>query len=463
MKSTEKPDILTQFAAVAFEHEGVEYWSARELQNLLGYSQWRNFENTIDKAKEACRNLGENVEYHFADVSKVIEAGKGAQHEINDIHLTRYACYLIAQNGDIRKPEITHAQRYFSVNPTAVASPQKLNLLSVQEGVTDFLLYTTPDGKIKVEAIMSNETIWLTQDHIAQLFGVQKPAISKHFKNIFESGELEEDRCVSILETHLPDGRKYDLRYYNLDAVISVGYRVNSSRATQFRIWATNTLKEYIIKGFVMDDDRLKNGRYFGKDYFEELLERIRSIRASERRIYQKITDIFAECSIDYDRKSVEATQFYATVQNKFHYAITGNTAAEIIYKEADAKKDFMGLKTWKSAPQGRILKSDAKIAKNYLNENQIKRLERSINAYFDYIENLIERRQSFTMQEFANSVNRFLEFNEYKILEGKGKISHKQAETKAIQEYEEFNKRQQIESDFDRIVKRLSENQNEV
>ena len=330
--------------------------------------------------------------------------------------------------------------------------------LSVKDEITNFLLYTTPDGKIKVEAILNNETIWLTQEHLAQLFGVQKPAISKHLKNIFESGELAENSVVSILETTAQDGKNYQVRYYNLDAIISVGYRINSSRATQFRIWATNTLKEYIVKGFVMDDDRLKNGRYFGKDYFQELLERIRSIRTSERRIYQKITDIFAECSIDYDKNSKNANIFYAAVQNKFHYAITGKTAAEIVYNEADAKKDLMGLKTWKSAPQGRIIKSDAIIAKNYLDEVQIKQLERTINSYFDYIENLIERRQAFTMQEFANSVNRFLEFNEYKILEGKGKISHNQAETKAIQEYEEFNKRQLIVSDFDRIVKELQE-----
>ena len=336
------------------------------------------------------------------------------------------------------------------------------NNLAIRNETTEFLLYTSPDGKIKVEAFLNNETLWLTQERIAFLFGVQKPAISKHLRNIFESNELEEDSVVSILETTAQDGKNYQVRYYNLDAIISVGYRVNSSQATQFRIWATNALKEYIIKGFVMDDDRLKNGRYFGKDYFQELLERIRSIRASERRIYQKITDIFAECSIDYDKNNKESILFYAAVQNKFHYAITGKTAAEIVYLEANAKKDFMGLKTWKSAPLGRILKSDAKIAKNYLDETQIRQLERTINSYFDYIENLIERRQAFTMHEFADSVNRFLEFNEYKILEGKGSISHQQAKIKAITEYDEFNKRQQIESDFDRIIKNLNEKQNE-
>lgn len=297
--------------------------------------------------------------------------------------------------------------------------------LSLKDELSNFLLYTTPQGDVKVEAILSDETVWLTQEHMSQLFGVQKPAISKHLKNIFESGELEEDRCVSILETHLPDGRIYNVRYYNLDAIISVGYRVNSSRATQFRIWATNTLKEYIIKGFVVDDYRLKNGRYFGKDYFEELLERVRSIRASERRIYQKITDIFAECSVDYDRKSETAHNFYAEVQNKFHYAITGQTAAEIIFKNADAGKEFMGLKTWKHAPKGRVLKSDVTVAKNYLQPEQIGQLERTIGSYFDYIERLVERRTVFTMEEFASSICKFLEFNEYDVLQDKGRVSH--------------------------------------
>lgn len=326
--------------------------------------------------------------------------------------------------------------------------------LNTKDELTDFLLYTSPDGKIKVEVILNNETVWLTQKAIAQLFGVQVPAISKHLKNIFESGELEENSVISILETTADDGKNYQVKYFNLDAIISTGYRVNSRQATQFRIWATKTLKEYIIKGFAMDDERLKNGRYFGKDYFRELLERVRSIRASERRIYQQITDIFAECSIDYDPKSELTRDFYATVQNKFHFAIHGQTAAELIYKKVDAQKEFMGLTTWKSAPDGRVLKSDTTIAKNYLNEDDIKKLERAVGAFFDYIERIIENRNTFTMEQFAESVNKFLEFNEYKVLEGKGHISAKQAEQKAMQEYEKFNKTQKIESDFDKIVK---------
>ena len=326
--------------------------------------------------------------------------------------------------------------------------------LTIKDDMTEFLLYTTPNGEVKVEVLLNNETLWLTQKRIAELFGVGVPAVSKHLKNIFESDELDPESVISILETTAEDGKNYQTKYYNLDAVISIGYRVNSSQATQFRIWATKLLKEYIIKGFAVDDDRLKNGRYFGKDYFRELLERVRSIRASERRIYQQITDIFAECSIDYDRNSETTRQFYAHVQDKFHFAITGQTAAEIIYKKADANKPLMGMMTYKNAPDGRVLKSDTTIGKNYLTEEDIKKLERTVAAFFDYIEGIIERRNSFTMESFAESVNKFLEFNEYKILEGYGKISRKLAEQKAFAEYDKFNKQQRVESDFDREIK---------
>ena len=332
----------------------------------------------------------------------------------------------------------------------------------------EVVLYKTEDDNVTVSALIKDETIWLTQKAMADLFGVQTPAISKHLKNIFEQGELREEVVISKMENTTQHGamqgktQTSEVNYYNLDAIISVGYRVNSIQATQFRIWATNILKEYMIKGFVMDDERLKQGKTaFGKDYFRELLERVRSIRASERRIWQQITDIFAECSIDYEEHSEVTYQFYATVQNKFHYAITGKTAAEIVYSQADHTKEHMGLTTWKNAPDGRILKSDTPVAKNYLDEKQIRQLERAVTGYFDYIEDLIERENVFTMEEFAKSVNAFLEFRRYDILKDNGRISHKQAIEKAYEEYEIYNRTQPIESDFDRAVKGLLEENN--
>jgi hypothetical protein len=313
--------------------------------------------------------------------------------------------------------------------------------------------------------LIKDETIWITQKAMAELFGVQTPAISKHLKNIFDQGELDKKVVVSKMETTTPHGaiqgktQTSTTNYYNLDAIISVGYRVNSIQATKFRIWATGVLKEYMRKGFAMDDERLKQGRTaFGTDYFRELLERVRSIRASERRIWQQITDIFAECSIDYDKNSDITSRFYATVQNKFHYAITGQTAAELVYTLADHTKENMGLTTWKNAPSGRILKSDTSIAKNYLDEKHIRQLERAVTGYFDYIEDLIERENVFTMEEFSQSINAFLEFRRYDILKDNGKITHKQAVEKAYQEYDIFNKTQPIESDFDKVIKELSQ-----
>ena len=324
----------------------------------------------------------------------------------------------------------------------------------------EFLLYQSAEEEISVNAIIKDETIWLTQKAMGELFDVESHTINYHLKEIYKTGELLEEATTRKIRVVQQEGSRQverEQNFYNLDAIISVGYRVNSRRATKFRIWATNVLKEYMIKGFVLDDMRLKQGKdAFGKDYFRELLERVRSIRASERRIWQQITDIFAECSIDYDKNAQITHDFYAMVQNKFHFAITGQTAAEIIYTSADRTKEHMGLTTWKNAPNGRILKSDVNIAKNYLSEKQIAQLERTVSGYFDYIEDLIERENTFTMEEFSESINEFLSFRRYDILKGKGKISNATAIKKAQGEYKEFNKTQKIISDFDREIKQL-------
>ena len=324
-----------------------------------------------------------------------------------------------------------------------------------------FLLYNMPDADGKVQVVIKGETLWCTQKAMAQLFGVGVPAISKHLKNIFTEGELNPDTTISKMETVVNRGIRGEVQelidFYSLDAIIAVGYRVSSLKATRFRQWATKILNEYIKKGFAMDDERLKQGTaVFGKDYFRELLERVRSIRASERRIWQQITDIYAECSTDYDRNSPTTHDFYAMIQNRFHFAITGQTAAEIIYSKADHTKDHMGLTTWKNAPDGRVLKSDVSIAKNYLQEKEIRQLERAVTGFFDYIEDLIERENTFNMQQFSASVNEFLTFRRYQILPDKGKISAEQAKKKAEEEYDIFNKTQRIDSDFDKEVRGL-------
>ena len=327
--------------------------------------------------------------------------------------------------------------------------------------LTPFFLYSLPNNEGEVSALIKDDTIWLTQKSMAHLFGVNLPAISKHLKNIFEEGELEINSTVSKMEILQNEGGrevKRSIDFYNLDAIISVGYRVSSQKATRFRQWATKVLNEYIRKGFVMDDERLKQGEtIFGKDYFKELLERVRSIRASERRIWQQITDIYAECSTDYDRTSPETKEFYAMIQNRFHYAITGHTAAEIVYNKANHNQQNMGLTTWKYAPDGRILKSDVSVAKNYLSGEEIRRLERAVTGFFDYIEDLIERENSFTMAGFSESVDAFLNFRRYKILQDKGAISSEQAKEKAYAEYQLFNPTQRIDSDFDKELRKRS------
>ena len=323
---------------------------------------------------------------------------------------------------------------------------------------SEILLYSDENGKEFVNVVFMDETFWLTQVGMAELFDSSKSNISEHLSHIFEEEELVKDSCMR--KFGISEFSTKPTNFYNLDAIIAVGYRVNSKKATRFRQWATKTLKEYIQKGFVLNDELMKNGRPFGKDYFDELLERIREIRASERRIWQQVTDIYAECSIDYDRNAPTTQQFYAMVQNRFHYAITHKTAAEIVHDSADHTKEHMGLTTWKNAPDGRILKSDVTVAKNYLDEKQICQLERAVSGYFDYIEDLIERENTFTMEQFAASINEFLAFRRYDILPDKGHISQAQAQQKAFAEYDVFNRTQRIDSDFDKQIKQLTEQQ---
>ena len=331
-------------------------------------------------------------------------------------------------------------------------------MTSLENAITgNVIVYQAENESVSTNVLFKDETFWMTQKDMAKLFDVNVPAISKHLKNIFESGELVISAVISKMETTAEDGKTYQTNYYNLDAIIAVGYRVNSKKATQFRIWATGVLREYIIKGFALDDVMLKNGRSFGKDYFKELLRRVRSIRASERRIYQQVTDIFAACAIDYDAQSPITREFFGTIQNKFHYAITGQTAAEIIHSHADATKDHMGLTTWESGPEGRIYKKDVIVAKNYLSVEEIEQLERMVSSFFDYIERIIERRETFTMKAFIESVDKFLDFNEYQILTNKGLISMTQAQKKAVSEYKTFNTQQKVISDFDKFVKEHS------
>ena len=331
-------------------------------------------------------------------------------------------------------------------------------MTSLENAITgNVIVYQAENESVSTNVLFKDETFWMTQKDMAKLFDVNIPAISKHLKNIFESGELDLLAVISKMETTAEDGKIYQTNFYNLDAVIAVGYRVNSKKATQFRIWATGVLREYIIKGFALDDVMLKNGRSFGQDYFKELLRRVRSIRASERRIYQQVTDIFAACAIDYDGQSPITREFFGTIQNKFHYAITGQTAAEIIHSHADAKKDHMGLTTWESGPEGRIYKKDVIVAKNYLSVEEIEQLERMVSSFFDYIERIIERRETFTMKVFIESVDKFLDFNEYQILTNKGLISMTQAQKKAVSEYKTFNTQQKVISDFDKFVKEHS------
>ena len=448
------PEMRPTFDAIRRTDENnKEYWSSRDLCNAMGYSTNWKFQNVINKAIAVANQKGMKIDDHFNQTVDMVKLGSGAYRKVNIFRLSRMACMIIAENADGKKPLVQQAREYFSQS----VSTTELIQNSLESNI---LLYKTAQGETRIEVIFNNETFWMSQKRMADLFGVDRATIAYHLSQVYESGELtKEATCRKIQQVQLEGERDVERTplFYNLDAIIAVGYRVSSLKATRFRQWATKILNEYIKKGFAMDDERLKQGNaVFGKDYFRELLERIRSIRTSERRIWQQITDIYAECSTDYDKNSPTTRDFYAMIQNRFHYAITGQTAAEIIYSKADHTKDHMGLTTWKNAPDGRVLKSDVSIAKNYLQEKEIRQLERAVTGFFDYIEDLIERENTFNMSQFSASVNEFLTFRKYQILPDKGKISAAQAKKKAEEEYDIFNKTQRIDSDFDKEVRGL-------
>ncbi len=453
--NNEIPNIPSLFEAIKqTEAYGAVYWKARDLSKALGYAEFRNFSPVLQKAIEVCRNNANSIDDHFVEFNEMVELGSGAFREVRNLKLSKYACLLVAMNANNKRDVVLQAQAYFSDKITASELIGDLTSSNV-------ILYKTSNDKVKIEVVFNNETFWLSQKRMAELFGVDLTTINYHLKEIFASGELIENATIGKIPIVQLEGEREVTRqviFYNLDAVIAVGYRVNSYQATQFRIWATQTLKEFIIKGFVLDDERLNQGKFFDRDYFEELLERIREIRTSERRYYQKITDIYAQCSVDYDYKAATTQEFYKKVQNKLHWAITHKTTAEIISERADANKPKMGLMTWKQAPKGKILKSDALIAKNYLSEDEISNLNLISTSLLDFAESQARRGIIMTMDEWAKKLDAYLELSNYKILLSSGSVSAEQAKQIAESEYEIFQKSQDTEwiSDFDSEIRKF-------
>ena len=427
--------------------DGKEYWSARELSNVMGYSTWQKFNRVLNKALQVAQSRGMNISEHFNQTVEMVKLGSG----------TRLACLIIAEYADSKKPQVQTARQYFKEQTPAT-------VLIESQVSSRILLYKTNQGETRIEVVFNSETFWLSQKRMADLYGVDVRTVSYHLSQIYESGELKEEATIRKIGIVQMEGEREVNRpqmLYNLDAIIAVGYRVNSYQATQFRIWATAVLKEMIIKGFVLDDERLKQGKHFGKDYFDDLLERIREIRTSERRYYQKITDVYAECSADYDAKAETTKLFFKMVQNMMHWAVTHQTAAEIIYTRADAKMPHMGLTTWKNAPDGRVQKSDTIIAKNYLSDKEVTSLNRLSNAFLDVAEDRADRQLIMTMADWKKELERFLGYYRYDILENAGTVSAEEAKEKAYAEYDKFRIVQDREyiSDFDQEIKKWREN----
>jgi hypothetical protein len=437
--------------------DGKNYWSARELSNVMGYSTWQKFNRVLNKALQVAQSRGMNISEHFNQTVEMVKLGSGTFRKVDNWHLSRLACLIIAENADSKKPQVQTARQYFKEQTPAT-------VLIESQVSSRILLYKTNQGEARIEVVFNSETFWLSQKRMADLYGVDVRTVSYHLSQIYESGELKEEATIRKIGIVQMEGERKVNRpqmLYNLDAIIAVGYRVNSYQATQFRIWATAVLKELIIKGFVLDDERLKQGKHFGKDYFDDLLERIREIRTSERRYYQKITDVYAECSADYDAKAETTKLFFKMVQNMMHWAVTHQTAAEIIYTRADAKMPHMGLTTWKNAPDGRVQKSDTIIAKNYLSDAEVTSLNRLSNAFLDVAEDRADRQLVMTMADWKIELERFLEYYRYDILENTGTISAEEAKEKAYVEYDKFRIVQDREylSDFDQEIKKWREN----
>ena len=451
------PEMKPQLELIKkYSQNGKEYWTSRDLCGAMGYTTYYRFASVVKKAIAIAQAKGMDINDHFLLTVEMVKLGSGAYRNVENFHLSRMACLIIAENADSKKALVQQARIFFK-NQTSLFELTSNNLSS------NILLYKTSQGEVKIEVIFNNETFWMSQKRMAALFGVDVKTINYHLGQIYESGELQEEATIRKIQIVQQEGEREVERspmFYNLDAIIAVGYRVNSYQATQFRIWATGVLKEFIVKGFAMDDERLKQGRHFGKDYFDDLLQRIREIRTSERRYYQKITDVYAECSADYDAKSEITKLFFKMVQNMMHWAVTHHTAAELIYNRADAEMPHMGLTTWKKAPDGRIQKSDTIVAKNYLSDKEVSQLERLSSAFLDFAELRAEQQLITTMNDWKNKLSNFLAISDYEVLKHSGTISNEEAQTKAFCEYEKFKLIQDREylSDFDKELKRLKD-----
>lgn len=452
MEDNNIPPLQSDFEQIKrLNKDGQEYWLSRDLCTALGYSTYQKFTRIINKAISIANNKGLDTTEHFNLMVEMVKLGSGAFRKVENIHLSRMACLIIAENSDGRKPQVQMAREYFKQKTPS-------NELINNSLSSSILLYKTKQGETRVEVIFNSETFWMSQKRMADLFGVDVRTINYHLGQIYESGELTKEATIRKIGIVQLEGERDVERtpmFYNLDAIIAVGYRVNSYQATQFRIWATSVLKELIVKGFVLDDERLKQGKHFGKDYFDDLLERIREIRASERRYYQKITDVYAECSADYDPKSETTQSFFKMVQNMMHWAVTHQTAAEIIYSRADAEMPHMGLTTWKNAPDGRVQKSDTIAAKNYLSDKEVTALNRLSTAFLDVAEIRAGRQIIMTMADWKKQLDDFLTLYEYDKLDDAGSISAEQAKEKAYAEYDEFRLIQDKDylSDFDKEI----------